>query len=156
MSYFVPEIESRLGLPAMRLPRVGTYRGIRGHHIHQAAANVPGGPSSAHFNFRDAIAIALRDAAHRRANSVQRRSNRALRGEDFSPDPGNPVRVQATGSGTNVTPSPWFEDMKAYYALTAAQRPRTPQEANSLLNLVLRSGQQLRQRNVRPVRVPTR
>lgn len=141
----------------VRRLRVGPYRHVRGHHIHQAASYGRSGPSQrTNPNYRRAIAIAhgpaLTRRQHRRADTVQRNLNRAYRGQTVNqPQIGN-VRIQARGTGTLApTPNPYFEDVKAYYALRAAGIP--PDQSLTLVN---QSAAQLERSGTQPVRVPTR
>jgi hypothetical protein len=60
------------------------------------------------------------------------------------------VRIEATGEGESIaTANPFFEDVKAFYSLRAAD-----QSAESTLNLVNLSSQQLEQSGTVPVRIP--
>lgn len=138
-------------------PRVGPYRRVRGHHIHQSGAYATGGASARNNpNHADAIAIqqnvpGFTHAQHDRASAVQRATNRAAHGADVDERAGR-VRVRATGTGTlPPTPTPGFEDLKAYYALLAAGK-----SSAEALRLVNQSAQQLDRAGARPVRVPTR
>lgn len=138
-------------------PRVGPYRRVRGHHIHQSGAYARSG-ASARNNPNHAAAIAIQQnvpgfthAQHDRASAVQRNVNRAAHGADVDERAGR-VRVRTSGTGTLApTPTPGFEDLKAYYALLAAGK-----SSAEALRLVNQSAQQLDRAGARPVRVPTR
>ena len=138
-------------------PRVGPYRRVRGHHIHQSGAYAAGG-TSARNNLNHAAAIATQQnvpgfthAQHDRASAVQRGVNRAAHGADVDERAGR-VRVRTSGIGTlALTPTPGFEDLKAYYALLAAGK-----SSAEALRLVNQSARQLDRAGARPVRVPTR
>lgn len=139
------------------VPRVGPYRQVRGHHIHQSGAYATGGASArGNPNHRAAIAIeqnvpGFTHAQHDRASAVQRGANRAAHGADVDERAGR-VRVRTFGTGTLApTPTPGFEDLKAYYALLAAGQP-----SQQALRLVNQSARQLARAGARPVRVPTR
>ena len=138
-------------------PHVGPYRQVRGHHIHQSGAYATGG-ASARNNPNHAAASAIQQivpgfthAQHDRASAVQRGVNRAAHGADVDERAGL-VRVRTSGTGTLApTPTPGFEDLKAYYALLAAGK-----SSAEALRLVNQSAQQLARVGARPVRVPTR
>ena len=138
-------------------PRVGPYRRVRGHHIHQSGAYATRG-ASARNNPNHSAAIAIQQnvpgfthAQHDRASAVQRGVNRAAHGADVDEHAGR-VRVRSSGTGTLApTPTPGFEDLKAYYALLAAGK-----SSAEALRLVNQSARQLDQAGARPVRVPTR
>ncbi len=137
---------------------VGPYRQVGGHHVHQSASYGTGDPRRTNPHHRDAPAIAhgpgFTREQHRRADSVQRRLNRAILGRGFSPDPSNPVSVTATGAGRlPPTPNPWLEDVKAYYGLRAS-RPAGYDTPASALELVERSAQALANRRASPRRIP--
>jgi hypothetical protein len=140
-----------------RQSRVGPYRRVRGHHIHQAASYGGAGRSRCtNPNYRSAIAIAhgptFTRRQHRRADAVQRNLNRAYRGQTVNQPRIGKVRIRARGAGTLApTPNPYFEDIKAYYALRAAGVP-----AGRSLTLVNQSAAQLERSGTSPVRVPTR
>lgn len=135
--------------------RTGTYETVQGHHIHQGASYGPGAPRTTNPNYDEAVTIAhgpgFTRAQHRLADAVQRNTNRALRGELVHQPQVRNVSITATGPGQSVgTPSPWFEDVKAYYSLRAAGQGQ--QNALDLVNL---SNQQLSTAGASiPVRVP--
>ena len=140
-------------------PAIAPYRQGGGHHIHQSAANAPAGQTSrtGNPNHGDALAIeqgvpGFTEAQHDLATAVQRNVNRAQRGRDISGDPIGPVSVTASGAGTSVgTPSPFVEDVKAFFALLAAGR-----DPESALSAVLRSRAQIEAAGTPTVRVPSR
>jgi hypothetical protein len=136
--------------------RIGSYRQVGGHHIHQSASYAPRRGVNPHHN--EAITIAhgmgFSRVQHRRADSVQRRINRGLHGLHSRDDPTNPLRVTATGSGRlQPTANPWLEDVKAYYSLRAA-RPAGYDQPQTALELVERSARDLQRSGIRPQRVP--
>jgi hypothetical protein len=139
---------------------VAPYKEGGGHHIHQSAANSPPGQTSrsGNPNHGDALAIeqgvpGFTEADHDLASALQRNLNRAQNGQSVTTDPIGAVKsLTATGGGTSTgTPSPFFEDVKGFFALLAAGRP--PDEA---LSLVLRSRAQIDVSGVQTVRVPSR
>ena len=144
---------------------VGTYRSQGGHHVHQSASYSSGGPSeTGNPNHDDAITVALEgkgsdpDTEHGRATAVQRLTNRAARGRSIGKEtPGQEqvgqVTISVSGDGTlQTTPTQTFEDVKAYYSMTAADAPgfQTPDD---VYGLVCTSADQL---PAAPVRVPSR
>lgn len=139
--------------------QVGPYRQVGGHHVHQSASyGREGDPRRTNPHHREAPAIAhgpgFTREQHRRADSVQRRLNRALLGRQFRADPSNPVTITARGEGRlGPTPNPWFEDLKAYYGLRAA-RPAGYETPQAALELVERSARALERRGARPRRIP--
>ncbi|MFJ4617145.1 SpvB/TcaC N-terminal domain-containing protein [Streptomyces sp. NPDC088812] len=140
-------------------PKVAPYKQIGGHHIHQSAANSPAGQISrtGNPNHGDALAIeqgvpGFTEADHNLASALQRNANRAMWGKEITDEPIGPVTLTVGGEGTTLgSPSPYFEDIKAYFALVAAGRP--PEQ--SLID-VLRSRAQIDASGVGTVRVPTR
>ncbi|MGC0327214.1 RHS repeat-associated protein [Streptomyces sp. SAI-170] len=140
-------------------PNIAPYRDIGGHHIHQSAANSPAGQTSrtGNPNHGDALAIeqgvpGFTEADHNLASALQRNANRAMWGKEITDQPIGPVTITASGEGTAVgTPSPFFEDVKAFFALVAAGR--SPEQ--SLVD-VLRSRAQIDASGASTVRVPTR
>ena len=150
-------LDDLLGNLLGEAPRVGPYRQVNGHHIHQSGAYASGGASARNNpNHRDAVAIqqnvpGFTHAQHDRASAVQRGVNRVAHGHDVHLRAGR-VRVRTAGTGTLApTPMPGFEDLKAYYALLAAGK-----SSADALRLVNQSAQQLDRAGARPVRVPTR
>lgn len=139
--------------------RVGSYRRVAGHHVHQSASYGQRGSRRANPHHREAVAIAhgpgFSREQHRRADSVQRRLNRGLHGRAFRDDPSSPVQITVAGEGRlPPTPTPWLEDVKAYYGLRAA-RPVGYDQPHSALALVERSARDLQRSGIRPQRVPT-
>jgi hypothetical protein len=152
------ELETLLGEAEYEAEQeaVGPYRRVRGHHIHQSGSYGSGDARRTNPNHQAAVAIqqgvrGFTEAQHRRASAVQRHLNRGYRGQDLREKAGA-VTVTASGAGRlAATPSPGFEDLKAYYALRAAGK--TPDEA---YRLVRQSAAQLAAAGAQPVRVPSR
>ncbi len=151
-----PKVENPL--PPLQ---AGPYRNgpdaVAGHHVHQSAAMSPRGTVSAKGNPNHNPAIAIRqnvpgftEGQHGAASTTQRNLNRAMHGETHEPNVGD-LQIRSSGEGTSVTPSPYYEDVKAYFALRAAGRSH--QEA---LDLVTRSRDQIDASGAPIVRVPTR
>jgi RHS repeat-associated protein len=138
----------------------GTYRSQGGHHVHQSASYSPGGPSeTGNPNHADAVTVALEGhstdilSQHGRATAVQRLLNRAARGRFSGEAQVGPVRIEVSGDGTlPPTPNQSFEDVKAFYSMSAAEAPGF-QSGEDVLGLVCRSAAQL---PTPPVRVPSR
>jgi RHS repeat-associated protein len=134
---------------------VDTYRNQGGHHIHQSASYAPEGQSSAsgNPNHADALTIELDSAQHGRATTVQRTLNRAVDGRFTGQTQVGEVTIEVSGDGTlEPAPSQSFEDVKAFYSLSAADAPGY-QSGEDALGLVCRSADQL---PADPVRVPSR
>ncbi|UFZ05156.1 DUF4157 domain-containing protein [Bradyrhizobium ontarionense] len=151
-----PKVENPL--PPLQ---TGPYRNgpdaVAGHHVHQSASMSPRGTVSAKGNPNHNPAIAIRqnvpgftEAQHGAASATQRNLNRAMHGETHEPNIGE-VQIKSSGEGTSVTPSPYYEDVKAYFALRAAGRSH--EEA---LDLVMRSRDQIDASGDPIIRVPTR
>ncbi|MCG7206199.1 SpvB/TcaC N-terminal domain-containing protein [Streptomyces arenae] len=140
-------------------PQIAPYKQLGGHHIHQSAANSPAGQTSrtGNPNHGDALAIeqgvpGFSEADHDLASALQRNANRAMWGKEITDQPIGPVTITAAGEGTKLgSPSPFFEDVKAFFALIAAGR--SPEQ--SLID-VLRSRAQIDASGVSTVRVPSR
>jgi hypothetical protein len=101
-------------------------------------------------------------AQHDMATAVQTNVNRAQWGETVHRPQVGTVHIEATGDGTNLlprggpdgpvvvaTPSLWFEDVKAYYALRAAERP-----PGWAYDATMGSSRQIDAANVPVIRVP--
>ncbi|HEY1892792.1 MAG TPA: SpvB/TcaC N-terminal domain-containing protein [Steroidobacteraceae bacterium] len=138
-------------------PTAGSYREVRGHHVHQSASFAPTGPSSTgNTNHQDAIAIrqgvpSFTGGQHEITTAAQRNVNRAYQGQTYRANVGN-LSIEASGSGTlTAAPSLHFEDSKAFYALRASGVP-----ADVALKLVLLSRAQIVSSGASPVRVPSR
>jgi hypothetical protein len=144
--------------------KVGSYREVRGHHIHQSASYGKGKPRSTNPNHYRAISIGhgagFTRSMHKLADAIQLNVNRAIHGllvkrPEIGPSR-DPKRVQIAVSGNgklSPTPTPWFEDIKAFYSMRAA-RPAGYESPFGALQLVDRSILQLDASGVRPVRIP--
>jgi RHS repeat-associated protein len=157
-----PVPESLASEPLSSEPPVseGTYRSQGGHHVHQSASYSQGGPSeTGNPNHADAVTVALEghstdlSSQHGRATAVQRLLNRAVRGRFSGEAEVGPVSIEVSGEG-NLPPTPnqSFEDVKAFYSMSAADAPGY-QSGEDVLGLVCRSADQLLSS---PVRVPSR
>jgi RHS repeat-associated protein len=139
---------------------VGTYRSQGGHHVHQSASYSSGGPSATgNPNHSDAITVALEGhpadpgSEHGRATITQRLMNQGAGGNFTGQEQVGEVTIEASGNGElRPTPNQTFEDVKAYYSMTAADAPgfQTPDD---VYGLVCTSADQL---PAAPVRVPSR
>jgi hypothetical protein len=93
---------------------------------------------------------------HGRATAIQRFLNQASRGKSLNVQVGDRktgiTRVHASGEGRLApSPTPWFEDVKAMYALRGAGV-----DPNQAYDIVKRSIEQLEKAGIRPVRIPAR
>jgi|GEM_PF-3919904 len=153
---------SRQMAPPQPPLQTGAYGTIGGHHVHQSAAYTPPVPAGqaqptsrkANKNHRPAVAIrqnvpGFTKDQHDSASAIQTGMNQAAHGADVNVQQGT-IGVQSSGDGRlPPTPTPWFEDMKAYQALLAAGR--TPSEAYAAVQT---SNQQLDASGTVPLRVP--
>jgi RHS repeat-associated protein len=136
--------------------RSGSYDTVQGHHIHQGASYGTGSARTTNPNYDEAVTVAhgpgFTRAQHRLADAVQRNLNRGIRGATVNqPQVGN-VAISAKYEGQlAATPTPYFEDVKAYYSLRAAG-----QSQQNALDLVEQSSRQLARAGAVPVRVPQR
>lgn len=157
-----PAAEPAASEPVSSEPPVseGTYSSQGGHHVHQSASYSPGGPSATgNPNHASAVTVALEGhstdllSQHGRATAVQRIVNRSVRGSFSGEAEIGPVTIRSSGEGTlPPAPSQTFEDLKAFYSMTAAEAPGFT-SVDDVYNLVCRSGNQLPNP---PVRVPSR
>jgi hypothetical protein len=154
--------------------QVGSYLKVKGHHIHQSAAY----RKTIGINPNHGEAIAIQQGVpgftfkdHDLASAAQRNINRGMwdkevKLDQLRPTPGSDP-VLKIGAEGNVAPrmlpsgklaksfepmpSPWFEDIKAFYSLRAAGI--SPDMAYGLVD---RSAKQIATKGILPVRVPTR
>lgn len=136
-------------------PNVGRYSKVKGHHIHQSASY----RTALRKNPNHDAAITIQQGVkgftkkdHTNASRAQRNINRAGWDKTVNRPVIGPLRIQATGKvGKNhrATPSQWFEDIKAFYALRAAGI-----DPNRAFQLVEQSLSQIQAAKVTPKRVP--
>jgi RHS repeat-associated protein len=134
---YVPEIEPRTNLvTAIRDYVVGEYRRVLGHHILQSASYTPAhGARDPHH--RGALSISQTEGAYTRPDHTQTTRAQALTNEAAHSSTtrtnvvatagrgANEVRIGSYGSGRlPPTPTPFFEEVKAHYALRAGNVPR--------------------------------
>jgi RHS repeat-associated protein len=139
---------------------VGTYRSQKKHHVHQSASHSEGGPSRiGNPNHNDAVTVDLRGhsaditSEHGKATAVQRKLNRIAHGRFSESTQIGQVRIEVLEKGSmHITPNQSFEDLKAFYALRAADAPGF-RSGEDVLSLVRRSWEQL---PFSPVRIPSR
>jgi len=142
-------------------PESGSYRTVRGDHIHQVASRTgsPGAKRETAPGFWDAKSISTKNPSYQDAagQRVESAINRAAWGNDYAGKPAGPsgvVTVTATGSTAvgktkAATPSPYYEDMKSLYKTYEGRV--APDTAG---DLVLKSSHELEQAGAFPRRVP--
>ena len=153
-----PEFEQLSSQPPVS---EGTYKSQGGHHVHQSASYSPGGPSgTGNPNHADAVTVALEghstdlSSQHGRATAATRLINRGALGRFSGKAEVGPMSIGVSGEGT-LPPTPnnqSFEDVKAFFSMSAADAPGY-QSGEDVLGLVRRSADQL---PAPPVRVPSR
>jgi hypothetical protein len=141
---------------------IGNYRKNNGHHVHQSASYSPGGDSKKYNpNHDDAVTVDLKghpsdlSSEHGAATAVQRELNQAARGKTINPNATKKKRsgvVSSSGAGTlKPTPTPFFEDVKAFFSLRAAGVSPT-----ETLEIVEKSAEQLSKTKTSPIRIPSK